>query len=83
MRAGLDAFQAQNVMELLWALARSGRSVFAAIHQPRSSIYRMFDQLLLMSEGQAVYFGPAGEVSTYLHSIGRSGTSSVPHPTGG
>ncbi|GAB4813264.1 hypothetical protein N2152v2_000310 [Parachlorella kessleri] len=64
--SGLDAFQAQNVMELLWALAHSGRSIFAAIHQPRSSIYRMFDLLLLLSEGQAVYFGPAEEAVSWF-----------------
>lgn len=60
--SGLDAFQAQNVMESLWGLARSGRSVLASIHQPRSSIYKMFDLLLLLSEGKTIYFGPAAKV---------------------
>lgn len=34
-RSGLDAFQAQNIMETLWNLARAGRSILATIHQPR------------------------------------------------
>lgn len=60
--AGLDAFQAQNVMESLWGLARAGRSVCCTIHQPRSSIYKMFDLILLLSEGRTIFFGPAAEV---------------------
>lgn len=59
--SGLDAFQAQNVMESLWTLAGSGRTVVCTIHQPRSSIYKMFDLLLLLSEGRIMYFGPAQE----------------------
>ncbi len=65
LSAGLDAFQAQNVMETLWSLARGGRSVISTIHQPRSSIYKMFDLLLLLSEGRTIYAGPAAEVGFF------------------
>lgn len=58
---GLDSFQAQNVMEALWTLAHNGRCVISTIHQPRSSIYSMFDALLLLSEALTVYFGPANQ----------------------
>lgn len=61
MGAGLDSFQAQNVMEALWNLVSNGRSVICTIHQPRSSIYSMFDVLLLLSEGTTVYFGAANQ----------------------
>ena len=64
--SGLDAFQAQNVMESLWTLAGSGRTVVCTIHQPRSSIYKMFDLLLLLSEGRIMYFGPAVEAVKYF-----------------
>lgn len=63
---GLDSFQAQNVMEALWNLANNGRSVVSTIHQPRSSIYSMFDALLLLSEGMTVYFGPANQAVSAL-----------------
>ncbi|GAB4815997.1 hypothetical protein N2152v2_003043 [Parachlorella kessleri] len=68
--SGLDAFQAQKVMEALWALAHSGRSVMATAHQPRSSIYRMFDLLLLVSEGRTIYFGPASQAVAWFEGCG-------------
>ncbi len=46
-------------MATLRDLARDGRTVVASIHQPRSSIFAMFDDLVLLSEGAAVYAGPA------------------------
>ena len=39
-------------MELLTRLAANGRSLVAVIHQPRSSVYDMVHNLLLLSEGQ-------------------------------
>lgn len=57
--SGLDAFQAMNVMESLWTLTSNGRTIITTIHQPRSSIFKMFDLLLLLSEGKTMYYGPA------------------------
>ena len=57
--SGLDAFQAMNVMESLWTLSSGGRTIIKTIHQPRSSIFKMFDILLLLSEGNTMYYGPA------------------------
>ncbi|KAG7673347.1 hypothetical protein Ndes2526B_g03213 [Nannochloris sp. 'desiccata'] len=68
--SGLDAFQAQNVMESLWTLAGGGRTVLSTIHQPRSSIYKMFDLLLLLSEGRVMYFGPAKDAVSWFSSAG-------------
>lgn len=36
-----------------------GRAVVCTIHQPRSSIYALFDQLLLLSQGRIMYYGAA------------------------
>ena len=59
--SGLDAFQAFNVMQSLWSLAQAGRTVLATVHQPRSSIFQMFDLLMLITQGQMVYFGAASD----------------------
>ncbi|PSC71035.1 ABC ATP-binding isoform 2 [Micractinium conductrix] len=68
--SGLDAFQAQNVMEALWTLAGNGRTVVTTIHQPRSSIFQMFDQLLLLSEGRIMYSGEAAKAVAYFSAAG-------------
>jgi ABC-type multidrug transport system ATPase subunit len=57
--SGLDAFQSQAVMEAMKNLAVSGRLVMTVIHQPRSSIYEMFDKLLVLSEGRTMFYGDA------------------------
>src|SRR5450759_3539794 len=61
MKTGLDAFQAEQVMETLRQLAEAGHTVIASIHQPRGSIYAKFDDLVLLSDGSLVYEGPAGD----------------------
>ncbi|KAM0983479.1 hypothetical protein FF1_011079 [Malus domestica] len=56
---GLDAFQAEKVMETLRQLAQDGHTVICSIHQPRSSVYSKFDDIVLLTEGALVYAGPA------------------------
>ncbi|KAJ3694396.1 hypothetical protein LUZ60_009876 [Juncus effusus] len=68
---GLDAFQAEKVMETLRKLTEEGHTVICSIHQPRGSVYDKFDDIILMSEGSVVYMGPAKEDSlTYFSSLG-------------
>eukprot|EP00963_Diacronema_lutheri_P006163 scaffold524_cov357-Pavlova_lutheri.AAC.4 len=64
--SGIDSYQALNVMETLSLLAKNGRVVLSTIHQPRSSIFQMFDQLLLLARGKVVYFGAAQEAVDYF-----------------
>ena len=67
--SGLDSFQAQRVVYALKQLAAAGRTVVCTIHQPRSSIYGMFDQLLLISEGRLLYIGEAKDAVGYFASL--------------
>ena len=46
-------------MDSMKNLSMNGRLVISVIHQPRSSIYDMFDRLCLLSMGRTVYLGPA------------------------
>lgn len=68
--SGLDSFQAFAVIESMKTLAEHGKMVVAVIHQPRSSIFAMFDQLLLLSAGKLMYFGPAHQALQYFSSLG-------------
>ncbi|CAD6891573.1 unnamed protein product [Tilletia controversa] len=70
--SGLDAYNAYNVVDSLSALARDfNRTVVFTIHQPRSNIVGLFDQLLLLSQGRAIYSGPFDQCVPYLRSIGK------------
>ncbi|RKP36699.1 ABC-2 type transporter [Dimargaris cristalligena] len=69
--SGLDAYNAYNVVECLVNLARSyQRTIVFTIHQPRSNIYALFDQLVLLAEGHMVYSGPARACQPYFESLG-------------
>lgn len=61
--------QAQSVMTCMGRLAANGRTVVASIHQPRSSIYALFDQLYLISEGRTMFAGPAGQAVAYFAAL--------------
>jgi ABC-type multidrug transport system ATPase subunit len=69
--SGLDAYNAFNVVEALVTLARDfNRTIVFTIHQPRSNIVAMFDQLVLLASGSVVYSGPLSKCQGYFDSIG-------------
>ncbi|KAK7113491.1 broad substrate specificity ATP-binding cassette transporter ABCG2-like isoform X2 [Littorina saxatilis] len=67
---GLDASTANAVMLLLQKLAHKGRTIVFSIHQPRYSIYRLFDSVVLLAGGETVYHGPCADSLEYFDSIG-------------
>ncbi|XP_073131478.1 ABC transporter G family member 21 isoform X2 [Henckelia pumila] len=68
--SGLDSTTAQRIVATLRWLARGGRTVVTTIHQPSSRLYRMFDKVVVLSEGCPIYSGYAGRVMDYFGSIG-------------
>ena len=68
--SGLDSTTAQRIVAMLRRLARGGRTVVTTIHQPSSRLYRMFEKLVVLSDGYPIYSGQAGRVMEYLESIG-------------
>eukprot|EP00775_Hariotina_reticulata_P006450 gene6450-6679_t len=64
--SGLDSFAALSVMTHLKQLAELGRVVVAAIHQPRSAIWSLFDTVTLLASGLLVYHGPAADMLPWL-----------------
>jgi ABC-type multidrug transport system ATPase subunit len=68
---GLDAYNAFNVVECLVALAKNyKRTVVFTIHQPRSNIVTLFDQLVLVASGRVIYSGPQQDAQNYFKQIG-------------
>uniref|UniRef100_A0A8B9MGH5 ABC transporter domain-containing protein n=1 Tax=Accipiter nisus TaxID=211598 RepID=A0A8B9MGH5_9AVES len=67
---GLDASTANAVLTLLKKLSRRGRTIIFSIHQPRYSIFKLFDSLTLLALGKVLYHGPAKQALEYFSSIG-------------
>ncbi|ELT89768.1 hypothetical protein CAPTEDRAFT_173115 [Capitella teleta] len=67
---GLDANTAYSVMHLLKRLSRRGKTVIFSVHQPRFSIYKLFDHVMLLSVGEMVYHGPAKEALGHFSDLG-------------
>ncbi|KAM8851663.1 ATP-binding cassette sub-family G member 8 [Synchiropus picturatus] len=68
--SGLDSFTAHNLVITLSRLARGNRLVLLSVHQPRSDIFQLFDLVVLMSSGSAVYCGAARDMVPYFTSLG-------------
>ncbi|NWI22502.1 ABCG2 protein, partial [Sula dactylatra] len=67
---GLDASTANAVLLLLKRMAKQGKTIIFSIHQPRYSIFRLFDSLTLLAAGRVLYHGPAQHAIEYFQSIG-------------
>ncbi|CAN8209284.1 unnamed protein product [Coccothraustes coccothraustes] len=67
---GLDASTANAVLLLLKRMSKQGRTIIFSIHQPRYSIFRLFDNLTLLAAGRVLYHGPAQHAIEYFQSIG-------------
>ncbi|XP_049789514.1 ATP-binding cassette sub-family G member 4 [Schistocerca nitens] len=55
--SGLDSISSVQMISHLKSLAGGGRTVICVVHQPSSRLFQMFDDLLIMSDGQCIYNG--------------------------
>ena len=70
-RAGLDSYNAYNVISSLSALAKQyNRTVIFTIHQPQSNIVKLFDRLVLLAKGQLVYAGDSSRAAQHFEKHG-------------
>ncbi|TPX31827.1 hypothetical protein SmJEL517_g04890 [Synchytrium microbalum] len=69
---GLDSGNALRTMSVVKDLAaKHGQTVICTIHQPRSSIFFLFDQIMLLDDGRVAYIGPGGlDIVGYFSSLG-------------
>jgi len=67
---GLDSFQADKVVRSLKDLAALGHTIVTVIHQPSGSVFSMFDDLMLLSEGRLVYHGDAQKATAHFKALG-------------
>jgi len=58
-------------MEALRDIARSGRTVIATLHQPRSDIFHLGDgYIILVKQGNVVFSGPREQMIPHFASLG-------------
>ncbi|KAJ5094428.1 hypothetical protein N7456_010289 [Penicillium angulare] len=69
---GLDATSAFQIIRTLKRLAQDGRTVVVSIHAPRSEIWSLFDNVILLARGSALYSGPVSECLAYFKEYGHS-----------
>ncbi|XP_044080485.1 broad substrate specificity ATP-binding cassette transporter ABCG2 isoform X2 [Neovison vison] len=67
---GLDSSTANAVLLLLKRMSEQGRTIIFSIHQPRYSIFKLFDSLTLLASGKLMFHGPAQEALGYFASVG-------------
>jgi ABC-type multidrug transport system ATPase subunit len=69
--SGLDSTSTLEVMTVLRALADTGKTIIATVHQPRIEAFECFDQLILLTKGgKLAFYGPANpEASEYFAAL--------------
>ncbi|KAF6250828.1 P-loop containing nucleoside triphosphate hydrolase protein [Scenedesmus sp. NREL 46B-D3] len=61
--SGLDSFTANEVMTTVKALVTDGVTMIATIHSPTAYSFSLFDSLMMLVRGRAVYFGKPGNAA--------------------
>lgn len=54
---GLDSYSAQQLVQILYDLAKKGTTILCTIHQPSSQLFDMFNNVLLLADGRVAYTG--------------------------
>ncbi|KIW15416.1 hypothetical protein PV08_05462 [Exophiala spinifera] len=70
--SGLDSAASFEVMNYIKKIAKEYNIIcIASIHQPSTTTFDLFDQLMLLSEGRMCYFGALAGIHAYFNRINR------------
>jgi ABC-type multidrug transport system ATPase subunit len=69
--SGLDSTSSLAIIKSLKKLTELGMTIIMVIHQPRFSIFTLFDTVLLLAKGgRTAYLGPSVNAMEYFTSVG-------------
>ncbi|KAL5719280.1 ABC transporter G member 28 [Ranunculus cassubicifolius] len=69
--SGLDSASSQLLLKALRREALEGVNIVTVVHQPSYTLYKMFDDFILLAKGGlTVYHGPVKKVEEYFAGIG-------------
>ncbi|KAK2626262.1 hypothetical protein QTJ16_004524 [Diplocarpon rosae] len=68
---GLDASTALQYIKALQVLTKiRGWSTIVTLYQPGNGIYDLFDKVLLLDQGQQIFFGPTKDARPFMEGLG-------------
>lgn len=67
---GLDSFTARHLIQSLANIAHKGKMVILTVHQPRSDIFKLLDNVCILSNGQTIYCGGCNELVSHFGDVG-------------
>eukprot|EP00644_Phytophthora_capsici_P012393 jgi/Phyca11/572042/estExt2_Genewise1.C_PHYCAscaffold_460122 len=70
--SGLDSASTHNVMQFVSRLCQENKTVICTIHQPSSLVYEMFSNVVILTAGETVYFGPRTQILAHFSASGYS-----------
>ncbi|KAI8914451.1 Carboxylesterase family-domain-containing protein [Gorgonomyces haynaldii] len=56
--SGLDSKAAYDMIQVLVKLGSFGYTIIVSVHQPRTEIFHLFNQTLVLARGRLIYAGP-------------------------
>jgi ATP-binding cassette subfamily G (WHITE) protein 2 len=63
---GLDSNSARSICVALQALSRRGTTVLMSIHQPSCQLFKLLDNVIVLSRGRVIFEGPPEAVPSYI-----------------
>lgn len=67
---GLDIFAAEAIIEVLKTASTNGKIVICSLQNPTSDVLAKVDQILVLCEGQMVFFGKVKEAAGFFTAAG-------------
>ncbi|KAI3472066.1 hypothetical protein Pfo_028754 [Paulownia fortunei] len=82
--SGLDSSSSNLLIRALRREALEGVNICMVVHQPSYTLYKMFDDLILLAKGGlTVYHGPVKKVEEYFASFGINVPGGIVKPSAG